>query len=74
MNQDIINKIIRKTIIWDEIKSKEQEYKRLQEQIVQLEKAQKNIVLEIQQLIEETEQLGEFLTRGEYDALMAQLD
>jgi len=43
-----INLIIRKKIIWAEIKSKEQEYSRLSAQIKELEIAKKDISFQIQ--------------------------
>lgn len=41
MNNETLNKIIRKKVIWAEIKAKEQEYHRLQKQIDELEQAKK---------------------------------
>ena len=45
IDQQILNKIIRKKVLWSEIKAKEQEYTRLQKQIDELEKAKKEMEL-----------------------------
>ncbi len=70
MNQETMNKIIRKKIIWAEIKAKEQEYKRLQKQIDELEQAKKDVSFEVQKRLAESEKIGEWFAKREYDALM----
>lgn len=69
MNQESLNKIIRKKIIWAEIKAKEQEYKRLSSQIEDLKLAQRDISFDIQKRIEESEQIAEWMLEKEYEAL-----
>ena len=70
MNQETMNKIIRKKIIWAEIKAKEQEYQRLQKQIDELEQAKKDVSFEVQKRLTEGEKIGEWMTEREYEALM----
>jgi len=69
MNNESLNKIIRKKIIWAEIKAKEQEYQRIQEQIVGLEQAKKDISFEIQKRLAENEEINEWMSEREHDAL-----
>ncbi len=70
MNEETMNKIIRKKIIWAEIKAKEQEYQRLQKQIDELEQAKKDVSFEVQKKLAESEKIGEWFAEREYDALM----
>ena len=69
IDDKIMNKIIRKKIIWAEIKSKEQEYKRLQKQINELEQAQADISFEVQKKLNESQEIAEYLDQLEYEAL-----
>lgn len=69
INQETLNKILRKKIIWAEIKAKEQEYKRLSSQIEDLKLAQRDISFDIQKRIEESEQIGEWMLEKEYEQL-----
>ena len=69
INQETLNKIIRKKVIWAEIKSKEQEYKRLSSQIEDLKLAQRDISFDIQKRINESEQIGEWMLEQEYNEL-----
>jgi predicted nuclease with TOPRIM domain len=69
INDKIMNKIIRKKIIWAEIKAKEQEYKRLQKQINELEQAQADISFEVQKKLNESQEIAEYLDQLEYEAL-----
>lgn len=71
MNQETMNKIIRKKIIWAEIKAKEQEYKRLSSQIEDLKLAQRDISFDIQKRIDESEQIGEWMLEKEYEGLQS---
>lgn len=66
---ETINKIIKKKLIWDEIKVKEQEYKRLQKQINELEKAQSDISIYVQKKLNEIQEIAENLDQLEYEAL-----
>jgi len=69
MNNEALNKIIRKKVIWAEIKSKEQEYHRLRKQIDELEQAKKDVSFEVQKRLAESEKIGEWLSEREYEAL-----
>lgn len=69
IDDTITNKIIRKKIIWTEIKVKEQEYKRLQNQINELKQAQLNIDLEVQKILNESQEISEYLDQVGYEAL-----
>lgn len=70
IDNQTLNKIIRKKIIWTEIKAKEQEYKRLQKQIKEIEQAQADISFEVQKKLQESQEIAEWLDQREYDALM----
>ena len=70
MNNETLNKVIRKKIIWAEIKAKGQEYHRLQKQINELEQAKKDVSFEVQKKIAESEKIGEWMAQREYEALM----
>jgi predicted patatin/cPLA2 family phospholipase len=70
MNNETLNKIIRKKVIWAEIKAKEQEYHRLQKQIDELEWAKKDVCFEVQKRLDESEKIGEWMAEREYEALM----
>ena len=69
IDNETMNKIIRKKIIWAEIKAKEQEYKRLQKQINELEQAQADISFEVQRKLDESQKIAEWLDEREYEAL-----
>jgi len=64
-----MNKIIRKRIIWAEIKAKEQEYSRLQKQIDELEQAKKDISFDVQKRLNESQEIAEWLDQKEYESL-----
>ena len=64
-----MNKIIRKRIIWAEIKAKEQEYSRLQKQIDELERAKKDISFDVQKRLNESQEIAEWLDQKEYESL-----
>jgi hypothetical protein len=66
-----INLIIRKKIIWAEIKSKEQEYSRLSTQIKELEIAKKDISFQIQKKLAENEKINIKLNTLEDNYLIA---
>ena len=51
MNNETLNKIIRKKIIWAEIKAKEQEYNRLCKQIADIEQAKRDLSFDVQKLL-----------------------
>lgn len=59
INEIILNKLIRKKIIWAEIKAKEQEYSRLQKQIDELEQAKKDVSFEVQKKLAENQEIAE---------------
>ena len=69
MNQETLNKIIRKKVIWAEIKSNEQEYNRLQKQIDELEKAKKDISFSVQKKLQESQDIADWLLEKEYKSL-----
>lgn len=69
MNQQTLNKYIRNSTIWSEIKAKEQEYQRINKQIDELEMAKKDISFDIQKRLKESQEIGEWLLQQEYDAL-----
>lgn len=69
IDNETMNKIIRKKIIWAEIKAKEQEYHRLQSQIKELEQAKKDISFEVQKKLDESQKIAEWLDEREYEAL-----
>lgn len=58
--------ILRKKILWAEIKAKEQEYGRLCKQVYELEKAKKDISFEVQKKIEESQEIADKLLEIEY--------
>jgi len=70
MNDETLNKIIRKKVIWAEIKAKEQEYQRLCNQIKELEQSKKDISFEVQKRLAESEKIGEWMSEREYNALL----
>lgn len=69
INQETLNKIIRKKVIWAEIKAKEQEYHRAQKQIDELEQAKKDISFEVQKRLQESQEIGEWMDLKEYESL-----
>lgn len=70
MNDETLNKIIRKKVIWAEIKAKEQEYHRLQKQIDELEQAKKDVSFEVQKRLAESEKIGEWMAEREYERVL----
>lgn len=69
MNNETLNKILRKKILWAEIKAKEQEYSRLSKQIEVLEQAKKDVSFDIQKRVDESQKIADWLLEKEYDAL-----
>ncbi len=69
IDDKILTKIIRKKVLWAEIKAKEQEYIRIQKQINELQQAQKDISFEIQKRVDESQNIAEWLDEKEYEAL-----
>jgi hypothetical protein len=69
INQETLNKIIRKKVIWAEIKAKEQEYHRLQKQIDELEQAKKDISFYVQKKLQESQEIAEWMDLKEYESL-----
>lgn len=61
IDKEIQNKIIRKNVIWAEIKASEQEYERIQKQIDELEKAKKDISFQVQKKLNENQKISEWL-------------
>ena len=61
MEDKTLTKIIRKKVIYAEIKAKEQEYKRIQSQINNLEQAKKDIGFQVQKMLDECQQIAEWL-------------
>ena len=70
IDQQILNKIIRKKVLWSEIKAKEQEYTRLQKQIDELEKAKKDVSFEVQERLVESQKIAEWILERESKALI----
>jgi SMC interacting uncharacterized protein involved in chromosome segregation len=69
MNDETLNKILRKKIIWAEIKAKEQEYKRLCKQIEEIEHAKRDLSFEVQKRLDESQKIADWLLEKEYEAL-----
>ena len=69
MNNETLNKILRKKIIWAEIKAKEQEYKRLCNQIEEIEQAKCDLSFEVQKRLDESQKIADWLLEKEYEAL-----
>lgn len=69
MNNETLNKILRKKIIWAEIKAKEQEYKRLCNQIEEIEQAKRDLSFEVQKRLDESQKIADWLLEKEYEAL-----
>jgi t-SNARE complex subunit (syntaxin) len=70
IDNETINKIIRKKVVWAEIKAKQQEYKRLQKQIDELEQAKKDVSFEVQKKLEESQNIAEWLDERDCEALL----
>lgn len=64
-----INLFTRKAVLWGEIKAHEQEYTRLEKQIISLEEAKKDISFLIQQRLKESQDISEKLIEIEYNNL-----
>ena len=69
MNNETLNKILRKKVLWAEIKAKEQEYKRLCKQIEEIEQAKRDLSFEVQKRIDESQKIADWLLEKEYEAL-----
>jgi hypothetical protein len=63
------NLIIRKAVIWAEIKSFEQEYQRLQNQINKLNEDKKTVSFKVQERLQESQGIAEQLHEIEYNNL-----
>jgi len=61
MEDKTLTKIIRKKVIYAEMKAKEQEYKRIQNQINNLEQAKMDISFQFQKMLDECQQIAEWL-------------
>lgn len=68
--EKLLNKIIRKKVLWSEIKAKEQEYQRLQKQIDELEQAKRDISFDIQKRVDESEKIAEWLDQKQYESFL----
>lgn len=68
-DQESLNKILRKKVLWVEIKAKEQEYKRLCNQIEELEQAKRDISFEVQKRLQESQEIADWMLEKEYEAL-----
>ncbi len=64
-----INLIVRKAVVWAEIKSLEQEYTRLSKQMHELEEAKKDVSFKIQKRLNESQEINEKLLEIEYNNL-----
>lgn len=62
--------LIRKAVIWAEIKSHEQEYRRLQKQIDELEQAKVSVLSAIENKLNESYKVADMLLDQEYEALV----
>lgn len=69
MNRNWTDNVVRIKIIYAEIKVMEQEYKRLCNQIEEIEQAKRYISLEVQKKIEESSKISDFLLEQEYECL-----
>lgn len=67
INKESLDKVIRKKVLWAEIKIKEEEYKRLQKQIKELEQAKGDIIFEVQKRLTESQEIAEWLDQKEYE-------
>ena len=64
------NLLVRKAVIWAEIKSFEQEYGRIQSQINELEQAKKDISFKVQERLSESQKIADKLLKIEADSLI----
>lgn len=62
--------LTRKAVIWAEIKSHEQEYRRLQKQIDELEQAKVSVLSAIENKLNESYKVADMLLDQEYEALV----
>ena len=69
MNNEVLNKILRKKVLWAEIKAKEQEYSRLCKQIEELEQAKKDVSFDIQKRVDESQKIENWVLEKEYGTL-----
>lgn len=69
MNKETLNKIIRKKVIWETIKVKEKEFERLQIQINNINNAKSELLSDVQKLMDENQEIAEWLDSKEYDNL-----
>jgi len=67
LNSEVVTKILRKKIIWGEIRVKENEFKRIQNQIRELEQAKSDILFEVQNRLEESQKIAEELDAIEFE-------
>lgn len=70
MRDQIINSLINKKILMAEIKAKQREFDRIQDQITKLEQSKKDIITDIKKKIDEIDSIGEWLSDIEYNDLM----
>ena len=69
LNSEVVTKIIRKKVLWAEVKAKEQEYRRVQNQINDLEQAKRDMSFDVQKRLDEAQQIAEWLDVKEYEAM-----
>jgi len=69
MNTETTTKVIRKKVLWAEIKAKEREYKRVQHQNNELEQAKKDISFDVQKRLNEAQEIAEWLDEKEWQAM-----
>ena len=67
INEETLNKVIRKKVLWAEIKANEQEYNRIGKQIDELMKARQDISFQVQKRLEEGQQIAEWLDQKQYE-------
>lgn len=70
MIKENVKKIIRKKIIWEKIKQKEMEFRRIQSQIDNLKKDSQKLANETLALLEESCEISEHLDQQEYEHFM----
>lgn len=70
MRDKIIDRIISKKVLMCEIKAKQREYDRIQEQITKLAQSKNDIINDIKKKVDEIDSIGEWLSCLEYEALM----
>ena len=72
MDTQFMTKLLRNKKIWAEIKAKEQEYKRLCNQIEEIEVAKRDLSFDVQRRLRESQIISEWIAEKEYEALCKQ--